>query len=309
VAALVEVILPVFLVIGAGALGRGRGWIADAGIDGLMAFAQGIAVPCLLFRAMVDLDLAATFQPALFASFYTGAAAGFVAGLLGARHLFGRPWEDSVAVGFCGLFSNALLLGLPITERAYGPGALEANYAIVALHAPFCYALGIGAMEIARARGHGLRAAAAAIARALGRNPLVIGILLGLAVNLAGLALPEPVAQALDLFVRAAIPAALFGLGGVLWRYRPEGDLRLVLYVVAVSLLLHPAVVWGLGRASGLTLDEFRSAVLTAAMPPGVNAYVFASLYGAARRVAAASVLIGTLASILTGWGWLSLLP
>ena len=30
--------------------------------------------------------------------------------------------------------------------------------------------------------------------------------------------------SAVDMMARAAIPAALFGLGGVLFRYRPEGD-------------------------------------------------------------------------------------
>jgi predicted permease len=46
----------------------------------------------------------------------------------------------------------------------------------------------------------------------------------------------------MDLMVRAALPAALFGLGGVLYRYRPEGDMRTIL-ICAVSLGLHPAIV------------------------------------------------------------------
>ncbi len=44
-------------------------------------------------------------------------------------------------------------------------------------------------------------------------------------------------------------------------------------------------------------------------MAPGVNAYVFANMYGRARRVAASSVLIGTAGVILTGWLWLQILP
>lgn len=43
--------------------------------------------------------------------------------------------------------------------------------------------------------------------------------------------------------IRAALPAALFGLGGVLYRYRPEGDTRTIMFVVAVSLILHPVLV------------------------------------------------------------------
>ena len=52
-----------------------------------------------------------------------------------------------------------------------------------------------------------------------------------------------------------------------------------------------------------------RSAVLTAAMAPGVNTYVFANLYGVANRVAASTVLMATAASIASVWVWLQILP
>mgnify|MGYP007079483819 FL=1 len=44
-------------------------------------------------------------------------------------------------------------------------------------------------------------------------------------------------------------------------------------------------------------------------MAPGINTYVFANMYGRARRVAASVVLIGTTLSILTVWLWLGTLP
>jgi predicted permease len=141
------------------------------------------------------------------------------------------------------------------------------------------------------------------------RNALVIGIGLGFAVNLTGVPMPGVVNDALDLLIRAALPTALFGLGGVLVRYRLEGDLRVIGWVCAVSLLLHPAIVWTLGTVTGLSTDAFRSAVVTAAMPPGVNAYIFAAMYGVAMRVAASAVLIATALSVVTAWGWLQVLP
>ncbi len=306
---LLTVTLPVFLVLGFGYLASWRDWISEGAIDGLMKFSQGFAIPCLLFLAIARLDLAQEFDLALLGSFYTGAMAGFAAGLLGARFLFHRSWEDSVAIGFIGLFSNSLLLGLPITERAYGPDALQANFAIIALHSPFCYAVGITAMELVRARGGSLRHLPAKVLKGMGRNALILGILLGAAVNLTGLPLPEVAVEALELMARAALPAALFGLGGILYRYKPEGDMRVILYIVTVSLALHPAVVWGLGSLAGLKVEAFRSAIITAAMAPGVNAYLFASIYGHAKRVAASAVLVGTAASILTATAWLALLP
>lgn len=307
--ALLEVILPVFLLIGFGYAAVWRGLFPDAAVDGLMTFTQGFAIPCLLFRAISTLDLGQSFELPLLASFYAGALAGFLTGLFGARLLFRRTWDDAVAIGFACLFSNSVLLGLPIMERAYGPDALQGNYAIIALHAPFCYLVGMTVMEVVRARGAPARALPGKVLRAMFSNALIVGIALGFAVNLTGLPLPGTVMDAIDMMVRAALPAALFGLGGVLYRYRPEGDLRAILFVCAVSLVLHPAVVWGMGTAFGLDRDAFRSAVVTGAMAPGVNTYVFANMYGAARRVAASGVLLGTALSVLTVWVWLALLP
>lgn len=305
---LVSVILPVFFVLGAGFLAARYNLLTAAGVDGLMRFAQGIAIPCLLFRAISTLDLAENLDLALLGSFYGGALAGFTVGTLGARYLFRRDWEDAIAIGFVGLFSNSLMLGLPITERAYGADALAANYVIIAFHAPFCYAVGITVMEVVRARGAPLTTLPAKVARAMLGNALIIGILLGIAVNLTGLRLPGVATEALDLIARAALPVGLFGLGGVLTRYRPEGDVRTIAFIIAVSLVLHPAVVWGLGRAFGLEVDAFRSSVITAAMAPGVNAYLFADMYGRARRVAASAVLYGTAACMGTAAVWLVLL-
>ncbi len=307
--ALVEVILPVFLVIGFGYGAVRLRLFPDSGVDGLMKFTQSFAIPCLLFSAIASLDLATVFRPELLTSFYVGALIGFLAGLFGARLLFGRSWEDAVAVGFVCLFSNSVLLGVPITERAYGPQALAGNFAIAALHAPFCYLIGVTTMEAVRNKGRGMLATLGRVGLSMARNGLMIGIMLGFVVNLGGVTVPGVVDQALDFMVAAAIPAALFGLGGVLARYRPEGDLRIIAMVCAISLGLHPAVVWSLGTVLELDTAQMRSAVLTAAMAPGVNAYIFASLYGRAMRVAASSVLMATGLSVLTVWGWLQLLP
>jgi malonate transporter len=310
--ALLDVILPVFVVIGFGYAAARAGILSQTAVDGLMRFGQGIAIPCLLFRSIATLDLAAVYDARLFLSFYIGAFAGFAAGFAGARLIFHRPVVDAVAIGFVCLFSNSLLLGLPITERAYGPDALQGNFAILSIHAPLFYAFGITLMEVVQTRGTGLNPVRLArqILRSIFSNPLVIGILLGFVVNLGPVTLPGFVFSAVNMMAGAAIPAALFGLGGVMVRYRPEGDRMTIAMVCAISLILHPGITWALGRfVLGLSTDQLRSAVVTAAMAPGVNAYIFANLYGVATRVAASAVLVATAASIFTVWGWLHILP
>lgn len=306
---LIQVVLPVFILIGFGYVAVRLRWFSDTGVDALMKFTQGFAIPCLLFRAVSTLDLGQTFDFALLGSFYFGAITGFALGLLGARFLFQRSWEDSVAIGFCCLFSNSVLLGLPITERAFGVAALPANFAIIALHAPLCYAIGVTVMELVKADGKSAIAVATDITKSLFKNALVIALTLGFIVNLSGITLPLVATDAIDMLARAALPAALFGLGGVLVAYRPEGDMRVILYVCAISLVVHPTLVWISGSLVDLSQDQLRSAVITAAMAPGINVYIFANIYGRAKRVAASSVLLGTLLTVFTASVWLWLLP
>lgn len=277
-----------------------------------MKFAQQVAVPCLLFTALAHIDLSTGFDPKLLFSFYTGASVCFAIGLFGARHIFGRNWEDSVAIGFCALFSNSVLLGLAITERAYGDGdALAGNFAIIAIHSPFCYGLGITAMEFVRAREAGTSMARlpATVLKAMFSNVLIIALALGFLVNISGLNIPATIEGALDMMVRTALPTALFALGGILYRYRPEGDMKVILFACSLSLLVHPAITFTLGSMTGLNEAGMRSAVMTSAMAPGVNVYIFASIYQRALRVAASTVLIATALSVFSAWFWLSVLP
>ncbi|WP_420011516.1 AEC family transporter, partial [Tateyamaria sp.] len=157
---LLDIILPVFVVIGIGYLVTWKSLISDGAIDGLVRFTQNFAIPCLLFRAISQIDLGASVSAPLIFSYYIGAFSSFFAGYLGARIFFKRKAVDAVAIGFCCMFSNTVLLGLPITERAYGEDALSANFAIIAFHAPLCYMLGVTAMEIARNQTSGLIAGA-----------------------------------------------------------------------------------------------------------------------------------------------------
>jgi malonate transporter len=307
--ALLDVILPVFLVVGFGYVVVWRKVFSTAAVDGLMSYTQNFAIPCLLFMALIKIDLGQAYSFRLMGSYYIGAASGFALGFLGARYIFKRSAEDSVAIGFVSLFSNSVMMGLAITERAYGVDALVANFAIVSLHAPFCYFVGITAMEIAKSDGDSIAQVALNVGKSMMKNALFIAILLGLLVNIADVALPKAFLDGTNMVATTALPAALFGMGGVLYQYRPEGDFGAIAWVVGISLLVHPAIVLSLGHLWDLSFSELRSAVLTSAMAPGINCYIFASMYNRAKRVAASGVLIATALSVLTIWCWLQVLP
>jgi len=303
---LIQVTVPVFLLIGAGYFAVWLRVLTDENIHGLMRFAQRIAIPCLLFRAISQLDFQANFDPLFILSFYVGSIFAFVLGMTGARYVFKRSIEDSIAIGFTALFGNTVLIGLAIVDRAYGAASLDSTFLVVAFHAPFCYLIGITAMEIAR-NGHTFTwQTVGAVINGMFHNAIMLGIAAGFIFNILDIQLPVLVGDAFDAVKLTALPAALFGLGGILVRYRPEGDLKVIAMICVLALLVHPSVTWLLAKGA-FDLDQalVRSSVITAAMAPGINAYIFASMYERAMRVAASSVLVGTAMSILTVSAWL----
>ncbi len=309
IGAILNVVLPVFIVMGAGFVSARTRLFPAPAVDGLMVFTQSFGVPCVLFTAIVDLDLGAVFNPKLLFSFYFGAISSFVLGVILMRLVFKRRADDSVSIAFGALFSNSVLLGLPILSRAYGDGPLGPNFAIISVHAPICYLVGITAMEMARADGQNWISTGAAILRAMFRNALMIGLALGFIVNLGHIPYPEALRSAVEMIAHAALPVALFGLGGILSRYRLRSSLGEAGTISGLSLVWHPAVALILSHyVFGLPPDFVRACVVTASMAPGVNAFLFASLYRRGQAEAASTVLLATTLTIVTGSAWLALL-
>ena len=307
---LLNVVLPVFLVMAAGYAATKAGGFPSSAVDGLMKFSQHFAIPCLLFHAVRTLDVDAEFDWGLITSFYLGAFIVFVMGIWLSQALYNRRPGEAVAIGFAALFSNTVLLGLPITERAYGAEALGPSYAIVALNAPFCYGVGIAVMEYLRADGRGFLKTTRLVTVAILKNPLMIAIMLGALANALALAPPEPMQAAIDMMIAGALPAAVFGLGGILARYRLNANLGPLGMLVVLALVIHPAITWVLAtQVFALPDGMVRSAVVLASMAPGVNAYIFASMYRRSEEVVSASVLACTVVSVGTVSFWLWLLP
>ncbi len=303
---ILNIIAPVFLLIAGGALAVRFGWISTRAVDGLMDFALRFAAPALLFLSVARLDLGRVFNWPLMLSYYIAAAISFFLAIFLARVVFKRRPGEAVAMAFGALFSNALLLGLPISERAYGLEALATNIALISVHAPFCYLLGITTMEVTRRDRQSPLQALRKILLMMFRNPLMIGIGLGFVVNLGGVTLPVPVLSTLDMLASTTLPVALFAIGGVLTRYSFTASLGQAGMISGLSLLVHPALVYLLAtQVFMLEAQMMRNAVLMAAMAPGVNAFVFATMYGRAKGVAASTILLATTASVFTAAGWI----
>ncbi|MCB9958281.1 MAG: AEC family transporter [Rhodospirillaceae bacterium] len=304
--AIIDIVGPVFLLVAAGYVSVRVKLFPPSGVTGLITFVNTFATPCLLFRAMLTVEFGTTFDPAYLAAFYLSAFVVFAAGVAAARCLFGRRPGESVVIGFAAYFTNTVLLGLPIIHRAYGDEALPLIYAIIGLHAPLLMSFGMIAMELARRDAEPLGRALATAAKRVATNPLLIGIALGLATNLSGVQLPAVIDDATQMMVLAVMPAALFGLGGALNEYKLQDSWGQAVVAALLKLVVHPLLVLlAAAFVFHLPWEMTRVAVVTAAMPSGLNVYIFSTFYHRASDVAANTVLIATVIAVATISVWL----
>lgn len=307
--AIINVILPIFALMGLG-YGAVRFRLFPAeGIKSLIAFVNNFATPCLLFHSLVSSDFRSAFNPAIIGPFYLGALICFVIGIGIAIKVFGNRPGEAVSVGFSGTFTNTVLVGLPIMTRAYGQESLATTLSIIGLHGAILLTVGMVTMELMRRDGASLGKTLLTAARRVGSNPLIWGIAAGMIGYFAGLQLVEPVEAFLVMMSSAVVPAALFGIGGALNEFKLSDNWKQALVASLIKLIVHPAIayilmIWVLQ----VPMDIARYGILLAAMPSGVNVYVFATYYNRGVSVAANTILIATVASAATISIWLLIL-
>lgn len=299
--AVVEIVVPVFALILCGWGFARAGLLPAGGARAVGIFVFNLAIPALLFRAMARGLPPFGQAGGLLAAYYGGVALIYVlAGALG-RRVFAADAPVWPVMGMSAGFSNVAVIGLPLVSLAYGQDGLVPAVLIIACHSPVLISATTVLVEGALGRGQGgLRVAAATLASLL-RNPIVVGVLLGIAWGAAGLAIPAPLGRFLDLLAGAAPPAALFALGASLVEFRIRGGLGESLMVVALKLAVLPAAVWGLA-AWALAVDPLWTAVavLCAALPTGANVFLLAQRYDVYTQRSATVVLISTVLSIVT---------
>jgi predicted permease len=139
------------------------------------------------------------------------------------------------------------------------------------------------------------------VVRQIVLNPLIMSACAGALAAALHLHPPVAIDNTLLFLQNAAAPVALFVLG-VTVALRPFGRVPWeVPGVIAIKLLIHPLVVFGLMLLLGPFAQPWGStAVLMASLPPALNVFVIARQNESWIEPASVAVLIGTFASVIT---------
>lgn len=296
--AIFESILPIFLLIVLGNLLRRTPLIDDAGWRGLEQINYWVLYPTMLFATILGADFSGLRLDAMLAALLASIAllAALVMGSWPLLRRSGRVTRGE----FSSIFQTALrwngFVALAVAQKIFPP----AGAAVVAL-AMAVIIIPLNMMSVAVVARFGSKDANwPQVFVATAKNPLIIGVLLGLVMRLLPDGLYDPLDGAIGLTADAAIGIGLFSIGAGL---RPADMLkpRLAIWApVALKLVLLPALLCAIALALGVRGPQLVYLVLVGAVPTAMNGYMLARQLGGDAEFYAAVTTLQTVLAVLT---------
>lgn len=278
--ALLQTVIPVFSVILVGyALGRVRRVEVEQFVD-LIVY---VAAPCLIFASVSRSTISLTDFTTI-----AGAALAIIFSMSAVAFLVLKLTRTSTKGLYLPLvFGNTSYLGYPVALFAFGMDGLARAVVYDMMNSLVIFSLGIYAIQ----RRNELHE--------VFRIPLLYAVVIGLAVNLLHIPVPELVFKPIELIGMITIPLALLVLGYKLTEIKlgaVSTALLASLFKLGGGLLVALAIVHLLAL-DGLTKQVI---LLQAAMPSAVMGMILAAKYDRDASLVASVVFITTVLSVIT---------
>ena len=264
-----------------------------------------VASPALMFTMMDSADLSRVFAHSVIASYGSIAIAAAVHLVLSFT-AFRHSGAERVIGTMLSCYSNAGNLGIPVA--AYALGNVTWVVPILLIQMVILQPFTLGVLDWYKAKGSGKKLSFAALVSLPLRNPLTVGVLLGLAVNLiharvSAFALPGFVANPISMLGNVAVPLMLLAFGiSLCLDPKPEGGTGAIesWVVVGLKILVQPVAAFCLARVVlGLDAEAVRAVSVVACLPPAQNLFIIAARYDVRMIFARDTIFRATIASVI----------
>lgn len=298
---------PVFLLMVLGGLFRRLGLIDEHFCRVSDKFVFTVALPVLLFSDMAVTNIRETFDGryVLFCALVTTGIFftlwGLAKKLLSDKSLVGEFVQVSYR-------SSAALLGCAIIKGVYGTIGMGPLMIIGSVPLFNIYAVLVLTMEGPGAGVGDMKTRLKAALRGIARNPIILGIVLGLIPSLLGLTEFSPiVSSTLSGLSDLATPLALLSLGASFQGKKALGHLRLSAAATAIKLLLLPAIFLPLAIHLGFTDSKLVALIVMLGSTATPTCYIMARNLGHDGTLTASVIVLTTLCSVFTLTLWIFL--
>jgi malate permease and related proteins len=299
-----SIVLPVFLVIGLGSLLARTRFVSAALITELNRMTYFVGLPAYLFASVAD----ATFENGRPATIFA-VMAGATLLTLGFGYVVARirrvPAESIGSFLHAAVRGNLAYIGLPVVLLALaahaGPAAEAWRRVALVAMAPLVVltnVLGVLLLLIGHKRPGAVMWRS--ICWQLATNPLLLATGAGVACAGLGWHLPRWLMQSVEIVGQMALPLALLCIGGTLVVMPLRGKRTTAFIASVLKTAVVPSFGWLIAGRAGLSLDEMRVALLFLACPTAAASFTLAGELGGDEALAASSVVISTLLSVIS---------
>ncbi|MGA7998815.1 MAG: AEC family transporter [Bradyrhizobium sp.] len=293
--------LPYFGLIFIGfACGKAKG-LPEQGLAWMNFFLLYVSLPALLFGIMSKTPFEELNNPPFLIATTLGTTTAFFLALFTGRLMGRLPLREATLAGLSGAYGNIGYMGPGLALAVLGSRAAAPTALIFCCDSIFLFTIVPLLIALTDSRHPTLWHTLGVVVRQIVLNPLIMSACLGALAAALHLHLLVAVDRTVLFLQNAAAPTALFVLG-VTVALRPFGRVPWeVPGVIAIKLLIHPLVVFGLMLLLGPFAQPWAAtAVLMASLPPALNVFVIARQNDSWIEPASVAVLIGTFASVVT---------
>jgi hypothetical protein len=293
--------LPYFGLIFIGfACGKAKG-LPEQGLAWMNFFLLYVSLPALLFGITSKTPFEELNNPPFLIATTLGTAGAFALALMAGRLVGRLSFRESTLAGLSGGYGNIGYMGPGLALAVLGSKAAAPTALIFCCDSIFLFSIVPLLIALSDGESRHWLHTIGLVVRQIVLNPLIMSACAGALAAALHIHPPVAIDNTMRFLENAAAPMALFVLG-VTVALRPFGRVPWeVPAVIAIKLLAHPLVVFGLMLLLGPFPQPWAAtAVLMASLPPALNVFVIARQNDTWVEPASVAVLIGTFASVIT---------
>lgn len=292
-----SVTAPIFCMLALGILFRRIGWVTEEFSRVGAALVFRVTLPCMLFVKLAETDFRQNL-PFLLVGY--ALAATFLVYLL-LEYLCSPRLQDIADRGVFvqGAFrSNMGIVGLAFCLSAFGEGAVGTVSIYLACVTVLFNVLAVLTLSRHQPEVDG-QAALGRVLKGVAKNPLIIGICLGVLVSLFRITVPDLLLETGNYLARMTLPLALLCAGASIRLQDFQGSKSLYAAVTA-KLVVVPLLITLGGGLVGLRGESLGILYLMSSAPTAAASYPMTRAMGGNYHLAAAIIAAASLASMLT---------
>ena len=290
-------VFPIFAIGAFGfLLGKMRAFDVAAAFS-INKFVMFVCMPalCIEFLALAHVE---SFDFLLLFGYFLSEVILFSLGVFISKYIFRLLNSEALLIGLALALTNHVLFVLPIADELFEEAKTLTIISIITMDGLVIFSLTLIAMDILSNSDQPL----SVTIKAIFTNPPLVGIVLGLVVSLNNLELPRGIMFFLEKLGGTATPALLFSLGIMLSYQKKITPTKLIVSMSSLKLIIHPLLAWLIITLlfGGHYPEIHSTALMVAAAPSGVMAYMLAVNYNVSVDRISPIILYTSIGSLIT---------